>query len=75
MIVESRAKREGKGEKSEECSGAIYHARLNIEHGYLVEYISEINPGLDDHEIVKLATKKSAILITEDSDFGGLFNF
>ncbi len=40
------------------------------EHGYLVEYISEIDPGLDDHEIVKLATQESAILITEDSDFG-----
>ncbi len=29
-----------------------------------------MNPGLSDHEIVKIVSKSSAILITEDSDFG-----
>ena len=40
------------------------------ENGFEVGYISEVKPGLSDHEIVKLAAKNSAILITEDSDFG-----
>ncbi len=40
------------------------------EHDYKVDYISELNPGLSDYEIVKLVSKSSAILITEDSDFG-----
>ncbi len=39
-------------------------------NGYQVDYISETNPGLSDSAIVDLVSKKSAILITEDSDFG-----
>jgi predicted nuclease of predicted toxin-antitoxin system len=40
------------------------------ENRYSVDYISEVNPGLSDHEIVKTVSQNSAILITEDSDFG-----
>ncbi len=40
------------------------------ENGYSVNYISESNPGISDHEIVKMAARESAIVITEDSDFG-----
>lgn len=40
------------------------------ENGYSTEYISELQPGLSDHEIVKIVSQNSAILITEDSDFG-----
>ena len=47
-----------------------------IEHlrkkGYEVLYILEINPGVSDDELLSLASKESAVLITLDKDFGEL---
>jgi predicted nuclease of predicted toxin-antitoxin system len=47
-----------------------------IEHlrkkGYEVLYILEINPGISDDELLNLASKESAVLITLDKDFGEL---
>lgn len=40
------------------------------EDKYSVDYISEITPGISDHEIVKKVSQESGILVTEDSDFG-----
>jgi len=40
------------------------------EQNYQVDYITEVSPGLSDYEIVTLVSQNSAILITEDSDFG-----
>jgi predicted nuclease of predicted toxin-antitoxin system len=38
--------------------------------GFDVLSIKEYSPGLSDKEILKLAVKKNAIIISEDSDFG-----
>jgi len=54
---------------ADECVHGEIVALLR-EKEFQVDYISEISPGLSDFEIVKLVSKKSAILITEDSDFG-----
>ena len=39
---------------------------------YLVEYITELSPGISDEEVLELAKEKGAILITGDKDFGNL---
>ena len=39
---------------------------------YLVEYITELSPGISDEEVLALAKEKDAILITGDKDFGNL---
>ncbi len=46
--------------------------------GFEVEYIRELSPGMDDRDIIKFVKGKSAILLTEDKDFGELvfaYNF
>jgi len=42
--------------------------KLKIE----VIYIAEINPRVDDNYILSFASKKDAVLITSDKDFGEL---
>lgn len=37
-----------------------------------VLYVAELNPGISDTEVLGLANKENAILITSDSDFGEL---
>ncbi len=54
---------------ADECVHGEIAAFLR-EKEFQVDYISEISPGLSDFEIIKLVSNKSAILITEDSDFG-----
>ena len=46
--------------------------KLLREDGYEVNAIIEINPSISDTEVLKLANKLKAILITEDKDFGEL---
>ena len=41
-------------------------------HGYEIEAIIEIDPSIDDDEVLEIAIKKDAILLTEDKDFGEL---
>ncbi len=40
--------------------------------GFNVDYIREISPGISDDEVIRLANKKKAILLTSDKDFGEL---
>jgi hypothetical protein len=40
------------------------------EGGYEVNYISEIDSGIPDIEVLKTSEKLKGILITEDADFG-----
>lgn len=39
---------------------------------YLVDYITELSPGITDEEVLAMARKNDAILITGDKDFGNL---
>ena len=41
-------------------------------HGYNVWYIEEISPSISDKEVLELANKNDALLITSDKDFGEL---
>lgn len=40
--------------------------------GHDVDYISEIDPGISDEEVLKIALNDSRILLTIDKDFGEL---
>ena len=40
------------------------------EEGYRIDWIKEINFGMDDEDIIALAKQNSQVLITEDKDFG-----
>lgn len=42
------------------------------ENGYEVEAIIEIDPSIDDDEVLGIAIEKDVILLTEDKDFGEL---
>lgn len=42
------------------------------EQGHLVEHIRDIDPRALDEELVALATKSQAIILTSDRDFGAL---
>ena len=42
------------------------------EEGYTVKAVVEMSPGITDAQIMKLALKMEAIIITEDKDFGEL---
>jgi predicted nuclease of predicted toxin-antitoxin system len=42
------------------------------DNNFIVDYISEIKPGISDEKVLKLARQKSRILITADKDFGDL---
>jgi predicted nuclease of predicted toxin-antitoxin system len=42
--------------------------------GHIVDYISEINPGIADDLVLQIATEKKALLVTSDKDFGELFS-
>lgn len=49
--------------------GIIEALRAN---GYEVEAIIEIDPSIDDDEVLEIAIEKDVILLTEDKDFGEL---
>lgn len=40
--------------------------------GFEVFFIAEKTPGISDDQVLEIANKKKAILITSDKDFGGL---
>ena len=40
------------------------------EEGYSLEYIVETGPGISDEDVLELAKRKGAILLTADKDFG-----
>jgi predicted nuclease of predicted toxin-antitoxin system len=42
------------------------------EQGYVVGYITELSPGIDDDVILEKAFDKDYVLLTEDKDFGEL---
>lgn len=43
--------------------------------GYNVLYVAENNHGIPDTDVLDMAVKNKAILITRDSDFGELIFF
>jgi predicted nuclease of predicted toxin-antitoxin system len=46
-------------------------ARLRVE-GHTVLYVLELAPSIPDPEVVSLAARESALLLTADKDFGEL---
>ncbi len=42
------------------------------QEGYFVWYVAEMEPGLCDDEVLDLANRESALLLTADKDFGEL---
>jgi predicted nuclease of predicted toxin-antitoxin system len=40
--------------------------------GHDVLYVAEMDPGISDESVLKLANEHGALLITEDKDFGEL---
>ena len=38
--------------------------------GFRVTYVAEINPGVRDEEVLRMANKTGSILMTSDKDFG-----
>ena len=47
-------------------------AQLLRKNGFLVDYVLEIDPGINDEEVLNLANKESSIILTADKDFGEL---
>lgn len=45
--------------------------RLRAEH-HEVLYVAELSPGIHDQEILELANRQDAVLVTDDKDFGEL---
>ena len=42
------------------------------ENAHTVIYVAEMDPGISDDDVLRLANQQSAILITADKDFGEL---
>lgn len=42
------------------------------EEGYFVWYVAEMEPGISDEEVIDLANRKKALLLTADKEFGEL---
>jgi predicted nuclease of predicted toxin-antitoxin system len=42
------------------------------EEGHSVLYVAEMDPGIDDDEVLNIANEKGALLLTADKDFGEL---
>lgn len=42
------------------------------EEGFAVVYVAELRPGMKDPEVVALAQREGALLLTTDKDFGEL---
>ena len=54
----------------ESCDFAVVRALRKAGHDVLT--VTEISPGAEDTEVLKLALTEKRILITEDKDFGQL---
>ena len=46
-------------------------SRLRVE-GHNVEYVAELNPGVDDESALRKSLESNALLLTSDKDFGEL---
>ena len=54
---------------ADECvNGKLVTALREV--GYEVSYISEVDSGIPDIEVLKTSENLKGVLITEDSDFG-----
>ena len=42
------------------------------EAGHAVTYVRELDPGIDDERVLRLADSQGALLLTSDKDFGEL---
>jgi len=42
------------------------------EAGHLVSYVAEIDPGTSDEDVLAIANREAALLLTADRDFGEL---
>jgi predicted nuclease of predicted toxin-antitoxin system len=40
--------------------------------GHRVNYVRELDPGIDDHAVLSLANAENSLLLTSDKDFGEL---
>lgn len=40
------------------------------QEGFKVDWVLEVEPGIDDNQVIELAKQQQQILITEDKDFG-----
>jgi len=47
-------------------------AKFLTQLGHTVLRVKEINPGMEDYQVLELAVKKQAIIITLDKDYGEL---
>jgi predicted nuclease of predicted toxin-antitoxin system len=56
---------------ADESVDAQVVARLR-QDGFEVLYVAEISPSISDNEVLNLANKESALLLTVDKDFGEL---
>ena len=54
----------------ESVEGAVVRALRRA--GHIVEYVAEADAGLPDPEVLHLARRRRALLVTGDSDFGEL---
>jgi predicted nuclease of predicted toxin-antitoxin system len=42
------------------------------DNNFTVDYITELTPGITDNQVLDIAEKNNAILLTADKDFGDL---
>lgn len=56
---------------ADECVAREIVARLR-QDGHDVAYVAEISPGIEDEEVLMLATQDDVLLLTADKDFGEL---
>jgi len=47
-------------------------AKFLTQLGHIVLRVKEINPGMEDHQVLELAVNERAIIITLDKDYGEL---
>ena len=52
----------------ESVDGPIVESLRTDSHD--VTYVAELDPGVDDEEVFRIANDSGAILVTEDKDFG-----
>ncbi|MDA8337366.1 MAG: DUF5615 family PIN-like protein [Peptococcaceae bacterium] len=45
--------------------------RLRLD-GHTVFHVKEISPGISDQQVIDVAMRESAVIVTEDKDFGDL---
>ena len=47
-------------------------AKFLTQLGHIILRVKEINPGMEDYQVLELALKEQAIIITLDKDYGEL---